>query len=394
MSWKSTSIMEEKLRFIRAWESGQFSVSSLCEEFGISRTTGHKLINRYEAEGEGCFEGKSRAPKNVPHKVKAQIEQGILELRKQYPRWGARKIKVLLGREFPGEQLPSETTIHNILSRHGLVKKRRRRGPKVERHNPKYESYQCNDIWSVDYKGEFRLGNRRYCYPLTIVDKRSRYLLSVKGHYHPDYESVKREYVGVFKENGLPQYIHSDNGLPFGSIRSVGRYTKLCYWLIDHGVKPLFSDPASPQQNGKHERMHRDLKAHSTGPVERTMAAQQRRMDEFVREYNEIRPHESLEMQTPASIYEKSDREYRPRIRSYDYDPSFKVLKVLKNGAIRWGGYNWVYISTAASRRYVGLEQLDNGIWMVWYRDVFLGYMDEKKINSREQYLRLFNQIV
>jgi hypothetical protein len=117
-------------------------------------------------------------------------------------------------------------------------------------------------------------------------------------------------------------------------------------------------------------------------------------MDEFVREYNEIRPHEALGMQTPASIYEKSDREYRPKVRSYDYDPSFKVLKVLKNGAIRWGGYNWVYISTAASRRYVGLEQLDNGIWMVWYRDVFLGYMDEKKINSREQYLRLFNQIV
>ena len=238
------------------------------------------------------------------------------------------------------------------------------------------------------------MGNSKYCYPLTIVDKKSRYILSCKGHYRPTYESVKREYLHVFKEYGLPQYIHTDNGSPFGSVRALKRYSKLSYWLIDHGVEPLFSDPASPQQNGKHERMHRDLKAYCKGQIKQTLAAQQRVMDGFVKEYNEIRPHEALGMETPGSVHQYSDRVYKGRPRAYDYPVGYKVLKVLTLGAVRWGGYHWVYIASGASGKYIGMEELGNGIWKVYYRHVFLGYMDQKLIEHRGQYLKLIKAIV
>ncbi len=395
MGWHSRSVMEEKLKFIRLWQSGEYTMSSLCDYFGVSRVTGYRLIKRFETEGETCLDPRSRRPHRIPHKTLPEIESAIVNLRTKHPNWGARKLIVLLGRTFKSEVIPSETTVNAILSRNGLVKKRGRRPRGVSRLNPDHSSSFCNEIWSVDYKGKFRLGNKRYCHPLTIQDKKSRYLLSCQGHYSETYENVKRAYIAAFRTYGLPQYIHSDNGGPFGHIRSVCRFTRLSYWLIDHGVLPLYSDLASPQQNGKHERMHRDLKAFCTRPVRHTLSKQQILMDEFVREYNDIRPHEGLSMKTPGSVYEASDRSYKGgRVADYEYEANMKVLTVMKSGAIRWGAYHWVYVSTAASRRKVGVEEVGNGIWNMYYRNVLLGYFDIRKLKKKEQYLYLSKPIV
>ena len=394
MGWQRTSVMEEKLKFIRAWSSNAYSVSDLCLSFGISRQTGHRLIRRYKEEGMVCFFSGSKAPNRIPHKTSAKVEEAIISLRKKHPRWGARKLQKLLEQEISASEIPAESTINKILSRNGLVIKRRKRPAKLASEYPDYESDSCNEIWSADYKGKFKMRNGRYCYPLTLQDKKSRFILAADGHYHPDYASAKRAYISAFRENGLPQYIHSDNGVPFAHAQSLCRYSKLCYWLIDQGIQPLFSDPGSPQQNGKHERMHRDLKAYCTRPASTTLSAQQRSLDSFVKEYNEVRPHEALEMETPASVYSPSSRAYRPRVGVYDYPGDFKVLKVMKSGALRWGSYHWVYISTAARGRYIGLEELGNGIWKVYYRNVLLGYMDEKLITQKEQYLKINKKIV
>jgi transposase InsO family protein len=386
--------MEEKLKFIKAWESGAYTVSALCEAHGISRTTGHQLIKRYLKEGVDCLEERSKRPRNIPHKTPEKIEQAIVKLRSKHKNWGARKLMVLLLKEFSATEIPSENTVNKILSRHGLVKRRKRRPQKITPQNPKHNSSECNEIWSADYKGKFRMGNGRYCYPLTITDKFSRYLFEVSCHYKPNYEAVKRGYIKVFRQHGQPLFIHTDNGSPFGSVRSVKRYSRLCYWLIDHGIEPLFSDPGCPQQNGRHERMHKDLKADCTKPPRSTLASQQRRIDAFVKEYNEIRPHESLDMATPGSVYESSPRPYQQKVKAYCYDGSLKVLKVMKNGAIRWGGHDWVFVSEAAIGRYMGMEEIGNGIWKMYYRHVFLGYFDEKQIDSKTRNLKLTNSIV
>lgn len=396
MGWKSTSPMEEKLKFIKAWESGAYTMRALCEAHGISRTTGHRLIKRYQEQGYDCLLLQSKRPRNIPHKTSVEIEEAIIGLRTKHKNWGARKLIVLLGREFSVDKIPSETTVNKILSRNGLVKKRRRRAAKIQPQNPNYVADQCNQIWSADYKGKFRMGNRRYCYPLTISDKHSRYIIAISCHYNPTFDAVKRAYIQAFRKHGLPFFIHTDNGSPFGSVRSVRRFSKLSYWLIDQDIIPLFSDPGRPQQNGSHERMHKDLKAECARQPKTTLSAQQRKMDEFLAEYNEVRPHESLGMATPASVYDSfsSDREYRSRKPAYEYDIHLKVLKVKKNGVVRWGHKGWVFVSEAAIGRYMGMEEIGNGIWKMYYRHVFLGYFDEKQIDRKTRNFKLTNSLV
>ena len=386
--------MEEKIRFIRAWKSEQFSVTELCESFGISRTTGHLLINRYKEKGELAFSQEAKTPIFSPNKTPQFIEDAILELRDKHKLWGARKLKVLLLKRFQKNLIPSETTINAILKRNGLVKTRRKRPQGIEKLNPKFDPDSCNQIWSADYKGKFRLGNKRYCNPLTIADSKSRFVFCAKGHYHPTFKAVKQEYIRVFKEFGMPLQLHTDNGPPFGSIAAINRFSKLCYWLIDIGIEPVFSDPGRPDQNGRHERMHRDLKAFCTRPARSTMAKQQILMDYFVDEYNNLRPHEALEMKTPAEIHSYSDRVYSGKIPDYNYDPHMKILKVSKNGATRWGHSGWLYISRAAVKRYIGLLEIGNGIWKVYYRSVFLGYFDEKLNYTNQQTIKLTRAIV
>jgi len=379
----------ERKEFVKLWESGVYVFTSLCEVFGISRQSGYNLINRYKKEGELAFIPQSKSPKRIPNKTSKAVENKIVALRKKHEDWGARKLRKLLETKFKESEIPSVTTVNTILKRNNLITRQRRRFGRRRKEYPEFKSNEYNEIWSSDFKGEFRLKNSRKCYPLTICDSKSRKILGIRCCYRPTYNSVKQGYISAFREYGMPNFIHTDNGTPFASINAVRRFSSLSYWLIDHEILPIFSDPGCPQQNGSHERMHRDLKSYCKKRIATTLSKQQKVMDRFRKEYNEVRPHEALEMETPKSLYRKSKRKYREKIRKYDYPYNYVKLKVTKNGAMRWGAYHWVFISNGLVGKYVGVEEIGNGIWNVYYRHVLLGRFDEKIPLKKEGYYKL-----
>jgi len=389
MGWLKKSVMDQKKLFIDLWQSNDYTMTTLCKKFRISRPTGYKLVYDFQDFGEDAYYDLSRAPINTPHKTDSRIENHIIKLRKKYPNWGARKLKVLMERRFPKSNIPSETTVNAILKRNGLINSRKRRYKKQEKLYPQFDPAQPNHIWSADYKGKFKIGNKRYCYPLTVCDSNSRFILDIDCHYNPTYKAVKQAYTSIFRLHGMPKYIHTDNGTPFGSIQSPKRFSKLCYWLIDHGVTPLFSDPGCPQQNGRHERMHRDLKAFCKHKIKHTLTKQQKVLDDFKYEYNHIRPHESLDLNTPSSIHSTSIKHFNGKTEPFEYPLHFKVFKVTTNGAARWGAYHWLNVSRSARGRYVGAEEIGNGVWNLFYRNVLLGSFNTKTLNGKQSYMNL-----
>ena len=301
-------------------------------------------------------------------------------------------------------------TVHNILKRHGLVcpQKRLRR---VKPVYPIFDPKVCNEVWSADYKGKFLMGNKVYCHPLTIADSKSRFLFTAKGHYKETLKYAKAEFTKVFRKYGIPKQLHTDNGSPFGSVRAIQRFTQLSYWFIELGISPVFSDPAHPEQNGRHERMHRDLKAACAKPSAFDLKAQQRRLNHFVKEYNNIRPHEALDMETPASVHSFSTKPFPEKIPNFDYNSNLKILKVTQNGAIRLYMYTDGIAPTiggvfydlsngtigglaAIARDAYGIEDVGNGIWKVFYRDVFLGFFNETQLRNKEKSIRLETNLV
>jgi transposase InsO family protein len=393
MPWKETTTMEQKIEFICEWQSDKYTITELCKAFKISRPTAYRLINRFEKFGiEGLIE-QSKAPRNHPNRTKKEVEEKILCLKEKHSKWGAKKLHRLLFNDFDPEEIPSVVTIHNILHKNGLVcpQKRVRR---VKPLYPIFDPKECNEVWSADYKGKFLMGNKKYCHPLTIADSKSRYLFTAKANYREDYKTAKEEFTRVFRKYGLPKQIHTDNGAPFGSVASIQRFTRLSYWFIDLGIMPVYSDPSHPEQNGRHERMHRDLKAACVYPSAFDLKSQQRKLNHFVKEYNQIRPHEALDMETPASVHEHSSRSFPERIRPYEYPSHMKVMNVTLNGAVRWKSYYWVYMSRGLGGKQVGIEEVGNGIWKVFYRNVFLGYFNENEIREKEKSLRLYIKLV
>lgn len=393
MPWKETTTMEQKVEFICEWRTGKYSITELCNSFNISRPTAYKLIKRFEKEGIEGLNKKSSGHQNHPFKTKDVIEKNILQIKEKHKLWGAKKVRRLLFNVCDEKDIPSVVTVHNILARHGLVLPQKRH-KRIDPIFPIFDPKECNEVWSADYKGKFLMGNKIYCHPLTISDSKSRYLFAAKGHYHETLKSAKAEFTKVFRKYGIPDQIHTDNGSPFGSVRSIQRFTQLSYWFIELGIMPVFSDPAHPEQNGRHERMHRDLKAACANPSAYDLKAQQRRLNHFIKEYNHIRPHEALGLETPASVHKFSTRPFPERVRDFDYEPSNKVMKVTQNGAIRWKSYHWVYLTAALKGKYVGVEEIGNGIWKVGYRDVFLGYFDEKNIRNKQISIRLSQNLV
>lgn len=393
MPWKEQTTMEQKVAFICEWRTGKYSLTELCKSFGISRPTAYKMIHRFEQKGmEGLIE-EGKKPHHHPNQTKLEIEEAILDLKEKYALWGAKKIRRLLLNDFTELEVPSVVTVHHILSKNGLVKKQKR-FKKVKPVFPIFDPKECNEVWSADYKGKFLMGNKIYCHPLTIADSKSRFLFAAKGHYHETLKEAKQEFTRVFRTYGIPKQLHTDNGSPFGSVRAVQRFTRLSYWFIELGIEPVFSDPAHPEQNGRHERMHRDLKAACAKPSAYDLKAQQRRLNKFIYEYNNIRPHEALEMETPASVHQFSSRPYPEKISSFDYEPEMKVLKVTQNGAIRWRAYYWVYLTASLKGKYVGMLDMGNGIWRVFYRNVFLGYFDESNIKNGQTAIRFSQNLV
>ncbi len=394
MPWKDTTIMEQKIEFICEWRTGKYTITELCRCFGISRPTAYKIIDRFEKEGYEGLRELSRKPRGLhPNATDEKVVNSILELKEKHKLWGAKKIWKLLYSDYPDEAIPTILTVHNILKKHGLVcpQKRLRR---VKPILPIFDPKQCNEVWSADYKGKFLMRNKIYCHPLTIADSKSRFVFTAKGHYKENLKSAKTEFTRVFRKYGIPKQIHTDNGSPFGSVSAIQRFTRLSYWFIELGIMPVFSDPAHPEQNGRHERMHRDLKAACAKPAAYDLRAQQRRLNLFVKEYNNVRPHEALNMETPASKHDFKTRQFPEKIASFDYEPNMKVYKVTQNGSIRWGAYNWVYLSASLTGKHVGALEMGNGIWRVFYRSVFLGYFNENELRTKEKSVRLETNLV
>ena len=370
MPWKETTTMEQKVEFICEWRTQKYSITELCKTFNISRPTAYKFIARFEKDGIEGLKGQSTAPKKHPNSTKDEVVKNIIQLKEKHKLWGAKKIRRLLYNVCPEKDIPSIVTVHNILLKHGFVKPQKR-CKRVKPVFPIFDPKECNEVWSADYKGKFLMGNKIYCHPLTIADSKSRFVFTAKGHYNETLKNAKAEFTKVFRTYGIPKQMHTDNGSPFGSVRAIQRFTQLSYWFIELGIMPVFSDPAHPEQNGRHERMHRDLKAACAKPSAQDLRAQQRRLNQFVKEYNNVRPHEALDMETPASVHKFSTRPFPEKIREFEYDSKFKIMKVAQNGAIRWKSYHWVYLTIGLKGKYVGVEELGNGIWRIYYYGVF-----------------------
>jgi len=385
MAWKVENMKSQKQKFILLYETGKFTKVDLCIHFGISRPTGDAIIKRYEEEGWEALDERSRRHKSHPNQTPKDVEEVIISERKRHPRWGARKIMILLSRDhkFSKGEIPSETTVNNIMKKHGLTIARKKSRRRIENQYPIFDPVEPNEIWSTDFKGKFRMGNGVYCHPLTIADSKSRYLFAIKGLERPDIESSRPVFERVFREHGLPLQLHSDNGSPFGNPMSLRRMTTLSIWFMELGITPVYSDPGHPEQNGRHERMHRELKADATRPPGATFRSQQHKFDGFLEEYNIIRPHEALDMRTPAEVHIRSKREYPGIIRDWCYDKNLRTRMVTANGAMRWG-QGFVMISSGLLGKYVGLEEIEDGLWRVYYRHVELGIFCERTMRVYE----------
>ena len=367
--------MDDRLSFIAAWLRGVDSIACLSQHFGVSRKTGHKWIKRYLEGGAGELVDQSRRPHSNPHAVPPTVEKLILDCRRQHPTWGPKKLRVAVTRDYPGLVLPSTSTISRMLSRHELAGPRRRtRHAKTEPYTLPFTGYdEPNAVWCADFKGHFALGSGDRCHPLTISDGFSRYLLRCKAMAHPSGPDTFAVFESAFREYGLPSAIRTDNGAPFAS-PAPGGLSKLSVWWLKLGIRPERIAVGHPEQNGRHERMHRTLKAEATKPPRRSIAQQQEDFDAFQTEYNEVRPHEALGQLTPASVYKPSARAYPEEIPDPAYTSDHITVRVNAAGALMWRGMRW-YISLALARETIGIEPLDNGTWQVQFAGLVIGVL-------------------
>ena len=374
MPWKECHVMDERVRFVARRLEGE-SMAALCAEFGISRKTGYKIFDRYKDCGVQGLTDRSRRPYRQANRLPAQLEATIVRLKREYPSWGAPKIREKLRRQAIAPQLPAISTVHAVLDRHGLVKRRRRR------HHSTAATFlsrptEPNALWCADYKGEFMLGNRRYCYPLTITDFASRYLLACDALSTTKAIFAFPVFERAFKEFGLPLAIRTDNGVPFAAPTALYRLSKLAVWWLRLGIHLERIAPGHPQQNGRHERMHLTLKKEATKPAAANVLQQQGRFDAFVDRYNEDRPHQALAMKVPADVYVRSPRVYRglDELTYPFHDATFTVTHC---GRICFHGRK-VNLSHAFAGQNVGVTQVGERIWLVTFMQYDLGYFDDE----------------
>lgn len=373
MPWKETCVLNEKMKFIARLVEGE-KMSRLCDEYGISRKTGYKIWNRYKNTGHHALMDRSRKPHRFANQLPEQVERTILKLKRDKKDFGAPKIRELISRKFPHLRVPAISTIHAVLDRHGLVMHRKRKRYKAEGTSLSVGS-QSNDLWCTDFKGEFMLGDRRYCYPLTITDHSSRFLLAVEG-----LESVKEVgafpvFERVFQEYGLPKAIRSDNGVPFASPNGLFGLSKLSVWWLRLGIQIERIKPGHPEQNGRHERMHLTLKKSTVTPAAQSFLEQQDRFESFIEEFNYQRPHQALGMKFPSEIYKKSETPYKG-ISPIDYPFHEKIITVTNCGRLCYKGMKISFTDTLAGQD-VGIRQVDEKTWLVSFMDYDLGFFDE-----------------
>jgi putative transposase len=387
MPWKETSPMDQKTQFIADYLRETFSVTELCDMYMVSRKTAYKWIDRYLRQGPAGLEDRSRKPRNSPNRIPEHIEAALLQARARHPSWGAKKLLPHLAKRFPNEQLPVESTVFEILGRHGMLARKRQRRRIGHPGAPSNTMLAPNDVWCADFKGQFKTADGRYCYPLTVTDGFSRYLLGCQALHSTAVDGAKPVFTRLFNEFGLPKRIRTDNGVPFAT-NSLARLSSLSAWWVRLGVMPELIEPGKPQQNGRHERMHRTLKAETTRPPAGNLQAQQRKFNRFQSEYNTERPHEALDMQTPQALYNPSPREMPNRLAPLEYPDRFEVRYVSGNGGVRWNG-RWLCVSIVCVGEYVGFEEIDDGLWIVYYGPVKLGRFNERNMRIEDEFGRL-----
>lgn len=374
MPWKECSHVDERLKFVARLLDGE-KMAPLCAEFGISRKTGYKIFERYKQYGLEGLTDRSRKPQRYANQLPFQIEKAILQIKQEKPFWGAPKIREKLIRQYPDVRPPAQSTVHAVLDKHGFVNKHRKRRYQAKGTALSY-SNQPNDLWCADYKGEFLLGNKQYCYPLTITDFSSRYLLACEG-----LQTTKEQYAftifeRVFKEFGLPRAIRTDNGVPFSGPNALFGLSKLSVWWLRLGIAIERIKPGNPQQNGRHERMHLTLKKEATKPAGYNFLQQQEKFDHFIHEYNNERPHQALDMKYPAELYVPSIRKYQG-LPEIEYPLHDKTITVTQCGRICLRKKK-INFSVVFAGQNVGIKEVEDQVWLVSFMQYDLGYFDEQ----------------
>lgn len=370
--------MEEKLRFLFEYELGERTMSELCQRYEIARETGYVWLRRYRHAGVAGLVQHSRAAHGHGNQTPEDIEQMVLELRQAHMRWGPRKLQWVLQRDEPGRRWPAASTIGTLLKRAGLVVARKKRWRTAPYSEPLAHAEEANRVWCADFKGWFRTADGQRIDPLTISDARSRYLLRCQAVEKTDTARVQGIFEAAFREYGMPQAIRTDNGPPFAS-RAVAGLSRLAVWWIKLGIVPERIAAGHPEQNGRHERMHRTLKQETAQPPAANQREQQRTLDRFRQQYNEVRPHEALEMQTPAAIYQPSARPFPASLPEPDYPKDMLVRSVRPHGHFRWKKYD-VFLSEILWGERVGLWPEDDRWFTIYFAQLPLARFDSRKL--------------
>lgn len=381
MPWKVSGAVDQRMRFVKDHGTGLFSMSELCARYETSRQTGYKWLERYHAGGVQSLQDQSRAPKRSPQRMDPAIEALLIEARQAHPTWGPRKIVPWLKKKFPrlGQSYPAASTIGDLFHRHGLVAPRRRRQPRSHPIAGALSAGAPNDVWAADYKGEFRLSSGPYCYPFTLSDAYSRYLLSCRAEASTSLLGTKAALTEAFRRYGLPWAIRTDNGTPFVG-HGLSGLSQLGVWWIKLGIVHQRIARGRPDQNGRHERMHRTLKAEATRPPESSNETQQGRFDAFEHEFNHERPHESLDQETPASRYVRSFRDYPERIAPPEYPAHYELRKVDAGGNFKFRGRS-LFIAQPLAEECLGLIEVDEDLWSIQFYDHELGRFNPRTGN-------------
>lgn len=373
MPWKECSAVEERLRFVARLLEGE-AMSDLAREFGISRKTGYKILNRYKAHGVEALTDRSRRPWRYANQLPMQVESLIVRTKREKPHWGARKIRELLVKRLAGDvRLPAQSTVHAVLDRHGLVKRAHARRNKAM-GTTLADAPDPNALWCADFKGEFRLGNGQYCYPLTVTDQASRFILMCEALQSTREDTAFTAFQRLFEERGLPHAIRTDNGLPFASPNGLYNLSRLSVWWLRLGIRLERIKPGKPTQNGRHERMHLTLKTETTRPPGMNSLQQQARFDDFVREFNTERPHQALGLKTPVQVYTPAPRPYLG-LPEVEYPLHDRDALVTACGRICMHRKK-INISTIMAGQRLGLKEVEDGIWVVSFMAYDLGYID------------------
>jgi putative transposase len=376
MPWMETSPVEQRERFIRDHRLDVYAMTELCARYGISRKTGYKWLARYDEGGRAGLRDRSRAPQHCPHRIPRDVAAVICAARRQHPSWGPAKLLAWLRPRQPGVEWPAISTAGDLLARRGLVKKRRRRRHYQHPGVVPPLTTQPNDLWTADFKGHFRTRDGIYCYPLTIADQHTRYLLACHGLLSTKGHGVRPVFDRLFREYGLPRAIRTDNGVPFATTGIHG-LSQLNVWWLRLGIQHQRILPAHPEQNGAHERMHKTLKGEACRPPRAALPTQQRAFNTFRRLYNDERPHEALQERPPAALYRPSPRGYSGALPPVEYPGHFLVKRVTNAGTIRLKK-RLLFLANALKQHPVGLEEVDDGIWSIHFCRVLLGRVDER----------------